>query len=286
MRQSWWQGVELSISTCQTPTKAGQGRERVQPKSDKKTCELIPFASIPGLTNTFNTYSDIVITELNETLHLYGIHLHMFLLSFPSDSYPAFPPAAISQDLKLLEINIYLKKEGKMKIIVHSIVSSETTTATENKPDIIRDQRFSYLGFKKINWYIKETMKKPGSPISSQDNISYTSDFMYFHESDAELTNKDSEEEKEREKKHTSFTLCNVCNIQLNSAAQAQIHYHGKSHQKRLKQLNNGNLKNSFGELLSIFYCVYIYKASPQGCRWLGQNAALLNLVFFMVKSS
>ncbi|XP_013907384.1 PREDICTED: zinc finger protein 346-like [Thamnophis sirtalis] len=91
-----------------------------------------------------------------------------------------------------------------------------------------------------------ERMKKPGSPTSSQDNISYTSDFMYFHESDAELTPKNSEEEKEREKKHTSFTLCNVCNIQLNSAAQAQIHYHGKSHQKRLKQLSNGNLKNSF----------------------------------------
>ncbi|XP_026529340.1 zinc finger protein 385D [Notechis scutatus] len=90
-------------------------------------------------------------------------------------------------------------------------------------------------------------MKKPGSPISFQDNISYTSDLMYFHESDAELTTKDSEEEEEREKKHTSFTLCNVCNIQLNSAAQAQIHYHGKSHQKRLKQLNNGNPKNSFG---------------------------------------
>ncbi|XP_056404810.1 zinc finger protein 385C isoform X2 [Hyla sarda] len=37
-----------------------------------------------------------------------------------------------------------------------------------------------------------------------------------------------------------SYTLCNVCNIQLNSAAQAQIHYNGKSHQKRLKQINKG----------------------------------------------
>ncbi|XP_053121651.1 zinc finger protein 385C isoform X2 [Hemicordylus capensis] len=43
-----------------------------------------------------------------------------------------------------------------------------------------------------------------------------------------------------REKKHPSFTLCEVCNIQLNSAVQAQIHYNGKSHQKRLKQLNKG----------------------------------------------
>uniref|UniRef100_A0A7M4ECA5 Zinc finger protein 385C n=1 Tax=Crocodylus porosus TaxID=8502 RepID=A0A7M4ECA5_CROPO len=47
-----------------------------------------------------------------------------------------------------------------------------------------------------------------------------------------------SEQRMKREKKHQSFTLCEVCNIQLNSAAQAQIHYNGKSHQKRLKQLN------------------------------------------------
>ncbi|XP_019361756.1 PREDICTED: zinc finger protein 385C isoform X4 [Gavialis gangeticus] len=49
-----------------------------------------------------------------------------------------------------------------------------------------------------------------------------------------------SEQRMKREKKHQSFTLCEVCNIQLNSAAQAQIHYNGKSHQKRLKQLNKG----------------------------------------------
>ncbi|KFV63255.1 Zinc finger protein 385B, partial [Dryobates pubescens] len=45
-----------------------------------------------------------------------------------------------------------------------------------------------------------------------------------------------------REKKQQSFTFCEVCNIQLNSAAQAQVHYNGKSHQKRLKQLNKGKL--------------------------------------------
>ncbi|KAM9391568.1 zinc finger protein 385C [Pholidichthys leucotaenia] len=43
-----------------------------------------------------------------------------------------------------------------------------------------------------------------------------------------------------RERKQRSYTLCDVCNIQLNSAAQAQIHYNGKSHQKRLKQIGNG----------------------------------------------
>ncbi|XP_036287487.1 zinc finger protein 385D isoform X2 [Pipistrellus kuhlii] len=62
-------------------------------------------------------------------------------------------------------------------------------------------------------------------------------------ESEAEFLPDDSEEKPEREKKHTNFTLCNVCNIQLNSTAQAQIHYNGKSHQKRLKQLSNGMLK-------------------------------------------
>ncbi|XP_032989091.1 zinc finger protein 385D isoform X2 [Rhinolophus ferrumequinum] len=66
-------------------------------------------------------------------------------------------------------------------------------------------------------------------------------------ESEAEFLPDDFEEKPEREKKHTNFTLCNVCNIQLNSTAQAQIHYNGKSHQKRLKQLSNGILKNDNG---------------------------------------
>lgn len=68
-------------------------------------------------------------------------------------------------------------------------------------------------------------------------------------ESEAEFLPDDFEEKPEREKKHTNFTLCNVCNIQLNSTAQAQIHYNGKSHQKRLKQLSNGILKNDNGKL-------------------------------------
>ncbi|XP_004552353.3 zinc finger protein 385C isoform X1 [Maylandia zebra] len=50
-----------------------------------------------------------------------------------------------------------------------------------------------------------------------------------------------------RERKQRSYTLCDVCNIQLNSAAQAQIHYNGKSHQKRLKQVSNGKIPNNAG---------------------------------------
>lgn len=44
-----------------------------------------------------------------------------------------------------------------------------------------------------------------------------------------------------QERKRRSYTVCEVCNIQLNSAAQAQIHYNGKTHQKRLKHMNSGN---------------------------------------------
>ncbi|XP_063069317.1 zinc finger protein 385B isoform X2 [Engraulis encrasicolus] len=44
------------------------------------------------------------------------------------------------------------------------------------------------------------------------------------------------------EKKKLIYSLCEVCNIQLNSAAQAQVHYNGKSHLKRVKQLNNGEM--------------------------------------------
>lgn len=47
-----------------------------------------------------------------------------------------------------------------------------------------------------------------------------------------------------KEKKKV-FSFCEVCNIQLNSAAQAQVHYNGKSHLKRVKQLNNGKLPAS-----------------------------------------
>lgn len=43
-----------------------------------------------------------------------------------------------------------------------------------------------------------------------------------------------------KEKKKILFSFCDVCNIQLNSAAQAQVHYDGKSHRKRVKQLSDG----------------------------------------------
>uniref|UniRef100_A0A3Q3KDR5 C2H2-type domain-containing protein n=1 Tax=Monopterus albus TaxID=43700 RepID=A0A3Q3KDR5_MONAL len=42
---------------------------------------------------------------------------------------------------------------------------------------------------------------------------------------------------RERRQMNGSATMCQVCNIQLNSSAQAQIHYRGKTHQRRLRRL-------------------------------------------------
>ncbi|KAM9463007.1 zinc finger protein 385B-like isoform 2-T2 [Clarias gariepinus] len=44
--------------------------------------------------------------------------------------------------------------------------------------------------------------------------------------------------EVKQKRKQQTLTLCEVCNIQLNSSAQAQIHYNGKTHQRRLRQAN------------------------------------------------
>nr|XP_042140287.1 zinc finger protein 385D isoform X1 [Peromyscus maniculatus bairdii] len=86
--------------------------------------------------------------------------------------------------------------------------------------------------------------KLPGTP-RKQPRADFTS--AQDGDSEAELMPDEFEEKLEREKRHSNFTLCSVCNIQLNSVAQAQIHYNGKSHQKRLKQLTNGTLKNDSG---------------------------------------
>ncbi|NXJ96888.1 Z385C protein, partial [Corythaixoides concolor] len=77
------------------------------------------------------------------------------------------------------------------------------------------------------------------------------------------------EQRLKREKKQQSFTLCEVCNIQLNSAAQAQIHYNGKSHQKRLKQLNKGKVPTAQGRSSSV------RSRLPKGCPCSGTAAPL-----------
>ncbi|XP_070587957.1 zinc finger protein 385B isoform X1 [Erythrolamprus reginae] len=54
-----------------------------------------------------------------------------------------------------------------------------------------------------------------------------------------------------KEKKKMIFSFCDACNIQLNSAAQVQLHYHGKSHLKRVKQLNNGKIPTNSSNLFA-----------------------------------
>uniref|UniRef100_G3TCB3 Zinc finger protein 385C n=1 Tax=Loxodonta africana TaxID=9785 RepID=G3TCB3_LOXAF len=51
-----------------------------------------------------------------------------------------------------------------------------------------------------------------------------------------------------RERKRPSYTLCDVCNIQLNSAAQAQVHCGGRAHQRRLRQLSLGKTPSGPGK--------------------------------------
>lgn len=59
-----------------------------------------------------------------------------------------------------------------------------------------------------------------------------------------------------REGKQRRYMLCEVCNIQLNSGAQAQIHYNGKSHQKRLKQIGNGKASSNTGRCCGMHFTV------------------------------
>ncbi|XP_054986064.1 zinc finger protein 385C isoform X1 [Sorex araneus] len=56
----------------------------------------------------------------------------------------------------------------------------------------------------------------------------------------AECPPEPPEPKPKRERKRPSYTLCDVCNIQLNSEAQAQVHCGGRAHQRRLRQLSLG----------------------------------------------
>ncbi|XP_060136526.1 zinc finger protein 385B isoform X3 [Zootoca vivipara] len=85
-------------------------------------------------------------------------------------------------------------------------------------------------------------MKHPASPDHIfGDGIMNQSAFLRGFE-DKGLRHDRADCQLSKEKKKILFSFCDVCNIQLNSAAQAQVHYNGKSHLKRVKQLNNGKL--------------------------------------------
>ncbi|XP_043846393.1 zinc finger protein 385B isoform X2 [Dromiciops gliroides] len=96
-------------------------------------------------------------------------------------------------------------------------------------------------------------MKRPLSPdYILEDGIMNMATFLRgFEEKGPKHERPDSQLSKE--KKKILFSFCDVCNIQLNSAAQAQVHYNGKSHLKRVKQLNDGKVpahSSSSGSLL------------------------------------
>ncbi|XP_061464286.1 zinc finger protein 385B isoform X2 [Rhineura floridana] len=85
-------------------------------------------------------------------------------------------------------------------------------------------------------------MKHPISPDHIfGDGIMTPSAFLRGFE-DKGLRHDRPDYQLSKEKKKILFSFCDVCNIQLNSAAQAQVHYSGKSHLKIVKQLNNGKL--------------------------------------------
>ncbi|XP_051572223.1 zinc finger protein 385D [Myxocyprinus asiaticus] len=89
----------------------------------------------------------------------------------------------------------------------------------------------------------EQGVKHPFSPVEDRTLTIQTghegmsSDGVEFTRQDGPPANP----RPKRERKHRSYTLCEVCNIQLNSKAQAQIHYNGKTHQKRLKHIKNNN---------------------------------------------
>ncbi|XP_075685643.1 zinc finger protein 385B isoform X2 [Rhinoderma darwinii] len=96
-------------------------------------------------------------------------------------------------------------------------------------------------------------MKRSLSPDYVQENgrMSAAMFLRCFEEKVTWMDRTDCQFSSEKKKK-ILYSLCEVCNIQLNSAAQAQIHYNGKYHLKRVKQLNNGKLptNTSSGSLL------------------------------------
>ena len=83
-------------------------------------------------------------------------------------------------------------------------------------------------------------MKYSLSPDNySEDGIMNMATFLRGFEEKG-IKNDRPEDQLSKEKKKILFSFCEVCNIQLNSAAQAQVHYNDKSHRKRVKQLSDG----------------------------------------------
>ncbi|XP_033975686.1 zinc finger protein 385C-like [Trematomus bernacchii] len=88
---------------------------------------------------------------------------------------------------------------------------------------------------------VKHTdMKRPKSPDPLESSPPPRSQEGHEEEEDEEEERKLASvhrAKRERRQGSSSATMCQVCNIQLNSSAQAQIHYRGKTHQRRLRRL-------------------------------------------------
>ncbi|XP_042636326.1 zinc finger protein 385B [Orycteropus afer afer] len=83
-------------------------------------------------------------------------------------------------------------------------------------------------------------MTYPLSPDNHlEDGIMNMATFLQGFEEKG-VQNDSFEDQLNKERKKILFSFCEVCNIQLNSEAQAQVHYNGKSHRKRVKQLSDG----------------------------------------------
>ncbi|ERE68442.1 zinc finger protein [Cricetulus griseus] len=108
----------------------------------------------------------------------------------------------------------------------------------------------------------KTGMKRPLSPSPSSEKEPPTT-----AASECPPHSPESSKPK-RERKQPSYTLCDVCNIQLNSAAQAQVHCGGRAHQRRLRQLSLG--KTSTGPGRGRIH------SSSRPCRGSGQFRSLL----------
>ncbi|KAL3051528.1 hypothetical protein OYC64_001719 [Pagothenia borchgrevinki] len=83
-------------------------------------------------------------------------------------------------------------------------------------------------------------MKRPKSPDPLESSPPPRSQEGHEEEEDEEEERKLASvhrAKRERRQGSSSATMCQVCNIQLNSSAQAQIHYRGKTHQRRLRRL-------------------------------------------------
>ncbi|GCC28555.1 hypothetical protein chiPu_0006986 [Chiloscyllium punctatum] len=88
-------------------------------------------------------------------------------------------------------------------------------------------------------------MKRPLSPEQITEDVAMKSVDLCTYTSGKILSNEYLDYQLNIKKRKIGLALCEVCNIQLNSAEQAEVHYNGRSHLKRMKQVNGYTPVNS-----------------------------------------